>query len=136
MLQDAAFWIISAVVSCLLRPHFNSMKKNPPTDDDYPDHDYSDPGIRALWLMHLAGEEEEERCCLKREAAAGSKTTRPENQGRVGETDRRPSTAVAKRNSGPPGGDHPIDLRLDTSLRLRALDTLQKQLVVIRQIVS
>lgn len=37
---------------------------------------------------------------------------------------------------GPPQGNHPVDLGLDTTLRLRAIDTLKKQLIVISHIVA
>lgn len=108
--------------------HFVSLHRSTSSFDE---HDFSDPGLRALWLMHVNadGPSSARDPILD----AGSEMASSNREGDMKTCGSATGLRWADRC---PESDHPVDARLDTSLRLLALDTLQKQLVVISEIVA
>lgn len=104
---------------------------------------FEDPGLNALWRMQVDADRNEQRAFEKRRArewcgiaGSGTATDCAKWAGaQAGSQSSAPSFdlgALGRR----PESDHPVDSRLDTSLRLMVLDTLQKQLVIIGHIMA
>jgi hypothetical protein len=127
----------------LAKPHLSTMKQNHfVTHNRLSSHDnvpFADPGLEALWRMQVDADCDERFARAKRYTSptnsAPDTRTADQEAGRAGG-----SVDTARfgfcASSRPPKGNHPVDLGLDTALRLRALDTLQKQLVIIGHIVA
>ena len=92
---------------------------------------FADPGLRALWLMQVDTD-----CASFSEELDQDPNSERTSSKREGGLDKRASASGIRPAKVTPMSDHLVDPWLDESLRLLALDTLQKQLVVIRHIMA